>query len=207
MRNYLSALVVIAISASGCQQLNTFNVDAEFCYQHMLPLMEFSVDYPLDLETDPPIAGSRNLNYNFFFKSDEAKNQIESISLGYLSLDVDTTQEAHMEGIIGQMEESFVEAGFELEDSFTGTEEFDGNAYKMFRATGTIDKPEYELVGTYRMMVFIMTPEFYNNGLLITMIARDDSEIQSYADFASKGSISTVWSSMEIKEPNLERKE
>lgn len=207
MRIYLSALFVIAVSLSGCQQLNTFNVDAEFCYQHLLPLMEFSVDYPLDLQTDPPVAGSRNLNYNYFYKSDEAGNQIESISLGYLSLDVDTTQEAHMEGIIGQMEESFAGAGFEFEESFTGTEEFDGKSYKMFRATGTIDKPGYELVGRYRLMVFILTPEFYNNGLLITMIARDDSEIQSYADFSSKGSISTVWNTLEIREPNLEREE
>lgn len=207
MRILLPALFAVALLLNGCQKLNTFEVDAEFCFQHMLPLMEFSVEYPLDLQTDPPVAGSRNLNYNFFYKSDEAGNQIESISLGYLSLDVDTTQEAHMEGIIGQIEENFTGAGFELEDSFTGTEEFDGQSYKMFRATGTIDKPEYELVGRYQMMVFIVSPEFYNNGLLITMIARDDSEIQSYADFASKGSISTVWNSMEIRKPNLEKKE
>lgn len=205
MRSFLSALLLVAVSLTGCQELNTFKVDAEFCYQHMLPLMEFSLDYPLDLQTDPPIAGSRNLNYNFFYKSDEAGNQIESISLGYLSLDVDTTQEAHMEGIIGQMEESFTAAGFELDESFTGTEVFDGESYKLFRATGSIDKPEYELVGNYRMMVFLVTPEYYNNGLLITMMAREDSEIQSYEDFASKGSISTVWSSLEIKEPNLEK--
>lgn len=207
MRTLLSTLFLIAVSLSGCQQLNTFEVDAEFCFQHMLPLMEFSVDYPLDLQTDPPIAGTRNLSYNYFYKTGESGFQVESISLDILSLDVDTTQEAHMEGIIGQMEEYFTEAGFEFEDSFTGTEEFDGESYKMFRATGTIDKPEYELVGKYRMMYILLSPEYYNNGLAVTMIARDDSEIQTYADFASKGSISTVWNTLEIKEPNLEREE
>lgn len=202
MRKFLFLFLIAAGASMGCQKLNTFEVDATYCYQHLLPLMQFSVDYPADLQTAPPTPGQRNQTYNYFFKSDAGGNEIESISFGYLSLDT-TEQDANMEAIIGQMEESYMEAGFELSDTFTGTQEFDGKQYKMFRCTGTIDRPQYDLSGTYRVQTLILTPEFYNNGLMITMMARDDSPIQSYDDFAEEGSISKVWKSLEIEEPDL----
>lgn len=202
MRTILIPVFIMALVGSACQKRNTFSVDATYCYRHLLPLIQFSVDYPVDLQTMPPTAGQRNQTYNYFFKSDAGGNEIESISFGYLSLD-STEQEANMEAIIGQMEESYIEAGFDLSDTFTGTQEFDGKSLKMFRCTGTIDRPQYDLSGTYRVQTLILTPEYYNNGLMITMMARDDSPIQSYEDFAEKGSISVLWQTLEIEEPEL----
>lgn len=201
----LATLPIILLS---CQERIPFQVDADYCFRHMLPLMQFSLEYPADLQTDPPAAGSRNLHYNTFFKADQTGIQTESITLSYLSLSPDSSQQdKDMEMMIGQLAEDYREAGFEMEDSFTGQAEFDGETYRVFRATGSIDKEDYGLRGKYRILVLLMTPKFDNNGLLVSFMARDDSPIQTYEDFARKGSIGTVWKTLKIEKPVLpERK-
>ncbi|MDP5172521.1 MAG: hypothetical protein NWR72_19930, partial [Bacteroidia bacterium] len=199
---YLLLAALATLAFSGCQKLTTLEVNSDYCSLYMLPLMQFSVSYPADLEPDLPTAGMSNMEYLFLYKTDTTSTtriQTESIAFGALSLSADSVeQDKDMEVMIGKLEENYSQAGFELEDSFTGIEEFDGKEYRMFRATGTIDREEYELQGRYRILILIIKPEFHDNGLIISMMARDDSPIQSYEDFANKGSISKAWSSLEI---------
>lgn len=204
LRNSALLALTILLTLTACQKRETFEVDANYCFQHMLPLMQFSVKYPADLQTAPPQPGQRNRSYNYFYKSDENSIEIESIQLGYMSLSADSADhETEMEGMLGQMASNYEEAGFTLEDPFTGTAEIDGDRHKVFRARGEIDRPEIDLQGRYLIQAVLLPPMYENNGLLIMMLAREDSPIQSFEDFAEEGSISVVWNTLEVEKPEL----
>jgi len=56
-------------------------VDESFCEDMGLPVVEFSVEYPKDMRTDPAQRGVQN--YNAFLKMNKKEVQTEAISFGY----------------------------------------------------------------------------------------------------------------------------
>ena len=81
-----------------------------------------------------------------------------------------------------------------------GTDEFDGKEYFMFHADGSIDNKELEFIGDYKILCLLLEPELDNkNGLLVMMLANQDSPIRDFEDFASKSCISQVWQNLKFE--------
>lgn len=181
---------------------NIFTVNNEFCKEMSLPTIEFSLEYPNELKTDPALKGYQNYNYNAFFKWNKNEVQTEGISLGYYTpqksnLLEDQVKKKSLNQVLGAWRQLFEMSDVKIEKS-----KFDNKEYYILRAKGSISNPEpdAEFVGNYLIQTLLLEPQGNNkNGLLVTFIANEESEITSFQDFADKGYISTVWKTLKFE--------
>lgn len=180
---------------TNCGELETFSVDRDFCNKMGLPEVEFSLQFPKNLRTDPPSEEYQNQHYNYFLKWNEDEIQTEAFSIGYSTTQRNTILKDQLTAqVLNQVQSMWKQAGFTLSNEFIGKESFDGKEYSMFRAEGKINNPEIELVGKYLIQCLVVEPEVDNkNGVFIMMLANEDSEISSFQDFSNKGCISAIW--------------
>lgn len=178
---------------------NIFVVDKDYCKEMGLPIIEFSLEYPNVLKTDPAEKGYQNYNYNAFFKWNENEIQTEGISLGYYTREKSNLLENQLkQNLLNQVLNAYQQM-YEISDAKISISEFDNKEYFMLRAKGkAIDPdPEPEFVGNYLIQTLLLEPQSNNkNGLLVTFIANEESEIKSFEDFADKGYISVVWKTL-----------
>lgn len=181
---------------------NIFVVDKDYCKEMDLPLIEFSLEYPNILKTDPAEKDYQNYNYNAFFKWNENEIQTEGISLGFYTQQQSNLLENQIkQNLLNQVLAAYQQM-YEISDAKISISEFDNKEYFMLRAKGkAIDSdPEPEFVGNYLIQTLILEPQSNNeNGLLVTFIANEESEIKSFEDFADKGYISVVWKTLKFE--------
>jgi hypothetical protein len=179
-----------------------FVVDKDFCKEMGLPIIEFSLEYPKELKTDLAEKGYQNFNYNAFFKWNENEVQTEGISLGYYTPpQSDLLEKQVKQNLLNQVLGAYQQM-FEISDAKISTFEFDNKEYLMLRAKGKAKDPdpEPEFVGNYLIQTLLLEPLSNNkNGLLVTFIANEESEIKSFENFADKGYISKVWKTLKFE--------
>ena len=179
-----------------------FKVDTAFCNDMDLPLIEFTLAYPKGLTTDSAESGYENFNYISFFKTNENEVQTERISLSYyIPRSSSLIEENLREEILNQVLVIYQQL-FELTDTKIEEIVFDNKKYFMLRAKGRAINPAADAVftGTYFIQTLLLEPqENAENGLLISLLANEESEIKSFEDFSSKGYIGTVWKTLSIK--------
>lgn len=187
-------------TTTPCGKLIEFRVDNNFCESVDLPMTEFSIQYPEELKSDPPLKGQQNYHYNYFLKLDENNIQTEAISLGFSTTQKNTLMKDQLaKDIFGQVIPVIEEMGFELTDNYMGDETIDGKRYNLMRMEGKINNPEREFVGEYLIQCIIVVPEKENvNGLFLMMFANQNSDIKTFNDFFEKGCISYVWKSLKF---------
>ncbi len=208
---YLFLLLFIPVGIAGCGSDKTsyssknnkvFEVTDAFCEEMKLPLINFSLEYPKTLKTDPAQKGITNYNYNAFVKLNSDEIQTEGISLGYYKPSGENIfGDGLKRDLLGQMKGIYQQI-FKLSESTIDPQTFDGERYLMLRAKGKgINKSgDSEFAGDYIIQTLYLEPQGDNeNGLLITFIGNELSPYKTFEDFASKGDISVVWKTLKFK--------
>jgi hypothetical protein len=181
---------------------NIFVVDKDYCKEMGLPIIEFSLEYPSELETDSPEKGYQNIQYNAFLKLNKNDIQTEVISLGYYKRSESSLLDNQLkQNILNQILKAY-EQVYKFSEANISIFEIDNKEYLMLRAKGKSTdpdvKPFYE--GNYLIQVLLLEPQPNNKfGLLIVFIANEESEIKSYEDFATKGFIREVWKTLKFE--------
>jgi len=163
-----------------------------------LPVSEFSVMYPEGMTQVLPTEGTLNINYNHFMILDSLGFQTETIELGGSTIPKNVPYKKMLyKQILVQAKQVALERGFTLLEEFSGKSTFEGKEYNMFRAIGEVNSIYYQLSGRYFILGLIIEPNRNNrNGVFVTMMANQNSTIENFEDFATKGCISKVWQSI-----------
>ena len=202
--NFLFIFLMYSCSTpekNNCGDMEKFIVDHEYAKKMGLPEVEFSIMYPKNFKTDPPREDYQNYHYNYFLKWDKNEIQTEAISLCYSTVQKNSLmKDALINPILLQAKQMYEQLGFTFTEDFIGKDTFDGKEYYQFRATGTINNKDRELVGEYKILCLIVEPELNDkNGLFVMMVANQDSEVKNFTDFSSKGCISSIWKSLKFE--------
>lgn len=186
----------------ACGDLVELEIDEEYCEKYGLREETFTLKYPeqLDVETQ---ADYPSRNYASFFKYDKDTLIVESVNIGYFyglkesgkdgigSL-FGLTKESLMTSILDQ----YSAQGFPIQDVTMRDETIRGE--KHFTVRGTVDAnlEEISLLGNYLIQIVMIGTEA-DHGVLLIMLARDDSGIKSFEDFETKGCTSPILQTIE----------
>ena len=221
MKKYITNLILLGVLVSlgvfsscnkqkeipDCGALIEHSVNRKYCIKMELPVSEFTVTYPEQLVMKRQRTELRNIDYVNFMKIDEDGIQTEKISMGGSTIHRNTSLKKMLyKQILAQAKSVALKAGFKLTEEFSGKRVFDGIEYDMFQAIGEIDRPEDKFVGEYLILCLIVESDVDNkNGTFVTMMANEDSNIESFEDFANYGCISTVWKSLHFNYENSKK--
>ncbi|WP_196889018.1 hypothetical protein [Aureivirga sp. CE67] len=190
-----------------CGTLKDFSIDEAYCLKYNLPAQTFSLKYPSDLEIETQ-ENYRSPNYVGFFKYDKDSILTESLSVGkYHGVSEVSGKKSRNKNFLGITNESLltslinqfrVPGHIEIVDvemangTFLESDHFIATAFLKSKEDYSGFKGKYLL-----QIVMKATTSLDNKGVLLVMIARDDTEIKGFKDFESKGCISPIVQSFE----------
>ncbi|MEL6303990.1 MAG: hypothetical protein AAFQ20_04295 [Bacteroidota bacterium] len=185
-----------------CGDLVEFQIDDEYCEKYGLRRENFTLKYPegLDVETQ---ADYPSKNYASFLKYDKDTVLVESANIGYfyglkesgndgIGSFFGLTKESLMTSMLNQ----YSAQGVDIEKVTMQDETIRGEEHFTVRGTLTANLEEISLVGNYLIQIVMIATEA-DHGVLLVMLARDDSEIESYEDFETKGCTSPILQTLE----------
>ena len=187
---------------SGCGPLQKFQVDTTYCNTYNLPVQEFSLQYPLGFEIETQ-KDFRSPNYVSFYKYDTDSILTASFAVGkYHGVSENSqnnntatqllgiTQASLLGSLIAQFK---VPEYLEITEVKMGNQAIMGSDYFTARLLLTARELYAGFKGRYRLQIVMRaTTNTDNLGVLLIMIARDDTVIQHYDDFETKGCIAPI---------------
>jgi len=208
---YFSIILIAAFSSScgksfeyngACGELKTFTVDKNYCEKYGLYEKSFTVKYPSDLEIETQ-EDYESTNYVSFFKYDEDSLISESVNIGYYYGLSESGGDGLLGGLLGLTKESLITQlvnqlkaqGLPLKNVTMKDENIRGESHFTTRAEFQTTENVAGLKGAYLIQLVMIATES-DNGVLMIMMAREDSDIKSFEDFDSKGCLAPVLNSL-----------
>jgi hypothetical protein len=169
---------------------NLYVADEKTCKSKELPITRFAIEYPNGYDVETP-----NDKENHIIMKKSIDNIIvEELSIGNstITLKNKTLTLSLIENVVENLKKQFPE----MEIRTVGKKEFNGEMNYLFE--GKVDYSDFidqGYNGVYKLMFIIPLPKENEelNAVMISMIANEQSEIKSFADFAEKGMIGKVY--------------
>ena len=206
----VSALVLLSLFACGespkyneaCGDLVEFEIDEEYCQKYGLREEAFTLKYPESLEVDTQ-EDYPSKNYASFFKYDKDTLIVESVNIGYFY----GLKESGKDGIgsfFGLTKESLLTSivdqyraqGLDIRETTMQDETIRGEKHFTVRGSINADMEDIGLAGSYLIQMVMIATEA-DHGVLLIMLAREDSGITSFEDFETKGCTSPILQTLE----------
>lgn len=185
-----------------CGNLVEFEIDEEYCQKYGLREEAFTLKYPESLEVDTQ-KDYPSKNYASFFKYDKDTLIVESVNIGYFY----GLKESGKDGIgsfFGLTKESLLTSivdqyraqGLDIQETTMQDETIRGEKHYTVRGSINTDMEEIGLAGNYLIQMVMIATEA-DHGVLLIMLAREDSGITSFEDFETKGCTSPILQTLE----------
>ncbi|NQX92411.1 MAG: hypothetical protein HRT74_09885 [Flavobacteriales bacterium] len=182
----------------SCGELKEYKVDSHYCKKYNLSEENFTLKYPSNLSLETP-EDLVTPNYVSFFDFDSDSILIQSMNIGYYyglsesggdglfgSL-LNVTKESLMSSLVDQWRMQ----GIPLENVTMQDETIIGEQHFTVRANFTSTEIEVGFVGDY-LAQMVMMATASDHGVLLIMIARDDSGIKDFKDFETAGCLGPI---------------
>ncbi|MFI2743524.1 helix-turn-helix domain-containing protein [Zhouia sp. PK063] len=176
---------------------NTYTVTKEICDQKQLPLTKFTLQYPNGMEVN------KNYSSNYITLTKKVGGTpIEELNIGYTTMTKVNEKEAIE--LIRQFAR-YYEKELNLKVITIGKKEFNGEM--VYCLEGTFDGKDQKvkttkLSGKYKMLLLFKIPEIdeHLNAVSMVFLASEDSEIKTFSDFATKGTIGKIYNTFKFIE-------
>ncbi|APY06795.1 hypothetical protein BWZ20_00280 [Winogradskyella sp. J14-2] len=213
MRNRITLILTLSLLLSSCEfTINTNNsknvdlgkmpkvesktfenlyvADEKICESKELPITRFAIEYPNGYDVETP-----NDKENHIVMKKTIENiVVEELSIGNstITLKNKNLTLTLIENVADNLKKQFPE----MEILTVGKKEFNGEMNYLFE--GKVDYSDFieqGYNGVYKIMFVIPLPKENEelNAVMISMIANEQSEIKTFADFTNKGMIGKVY--------------
>lgn len=198
------ATVLISCGGNGldyndeCGPLTEFKIDENYCEKFGLRAENFTLLYPSELTVETQ-EDYKSGNYVDFFKNDEAETIVECINIGSYSGIIESTEGGMgffgitkgrlLKSLVGQ----FREQGLDMQYVTYRDEKIGDQLYFTARGKFTVDREIAGFRGTYiTQMILVPKAEVEGEGFLVMMMAREDSGVQLFEDFATTSCLAPI---------------
>jgi len=213
MRNRITLILTLSLLLSSCEfTINTNNsksvdlgkmpkvesktfenlyvADEKICESKELPITRFAIEYPNGYDVETP-----NDKENHIVMKKTIENiVVEELSIGNstITLKNKNLTLTLIENVVDNLKKQFPE----MEILTVGKKEFNGEMNYLFE--GKVDYSDFieqGYNGVYKIMFVIPLPKENEelNAVMISMIANEQSEIKTFADFTNKGMLGKVY--------------
>lgn len=169
---------------------NLYVADEKICISKELPITRFAIEYPNGYDVEMP----NDKENHIILKKSIDNIIVEEFSIGNttITLKNKSLTLSLIEKAVNNIKEQFPE----MEILTVGKKEFNGEMNYLFE--GKVDYSDFidqGYHGVYKLMFIIPLPKENEelNAVIISMIANEQSEIKTFADFAEKGIIGKVY--------------
>ncbi|MCT4622135.1 MAG: hypothetical protein N4A46_00835 [Schleiferiaceae bacterium] len=172
-------------------------VNEDVCAQKKLPPTRFAIEFPNELDVKLPDNERDHIN----LKRWENGIITEEISIGNSTITAANKNLATP--LLEQLVAEFKKQIPELQIDFIGQKKFKGEMAHMFQGhVELIGVEDQGYAGNYFMMGMVPLPKEQEdmNAILVTFVAQENSQIQSYQDFENAGMIGEVWNTFRYLE-------
>lgn len=163
---------------------NLYVINENTCAERSLPITRCAIEYPSGYDVDFP---HDEINH-FIIKKSASGMVMEEFSIGNSTINL--TNKTQTLALLENLVESFTDQFPDMEVITVGKKMFGGEMHYIFE--GRVDYSAYKdqgYDGFYKLMMMIPLPKSNENlnAIILSMVASEQSEIQSFADFATKG--------------------
>lgn len=204
-------IIIINLTSSCSQKMNTLSVDKEFCKKVHLREIDFSVEYPNTFELKLAEEGKKNTSYleltkknedgviqeGIYFSSYQLKDKNQNVVKGSFTDNSisNMLEKQTLSKLIPAYQNAYNLTYAKVEEVV-----LNGNTLNVLRMKGSSKYTEYGMQGNYFIQAFVHRSKNENH-LFLLFLAHENTGIQSFDDFINNSKIetSTIWNTIKFK--------